>query len=70
MAKIEDLILRYQKITFVFKMLKESPVTECMQVPLSARRKYVLFETVVLNGYIRNIFNDSINHEKCLLKFF
>ena len=50
MTKIkEDLILRSQKITFVLEMLKQFLVTECTQVRLSARRKYVLFETVILH---------------------
>ena len=50
MTKIkEDLILRSQKIVFVPKMLKQFLITEYTQVLLSVRRKYILFETAILN---------------------
>lgn len=50
MTKIkEDLILRSQKIVFVLKMLKQFLITEYTQVLLSVRRKYILFETAILN---------------------
>lgn len=50
MTKIkEDVILRSQRITFVPKMLKQFLIIGCMQVPLSARKIYALFETVILN---------------------
>ena len=50
MTKIkEDVILRSQKIVFVLKMLKQFLITEYTQVLLSVRRKYILFETAILN---------------------
>ena len=70
MTKIkEDLILRSQKIVFVLKMLKQFLITEYTQVLLSVRRKYILFETAILN-VLAETFNDSINNEKCLLQIF